>query len=222
LEIITADAAVKAILFNIFGGITRGDDVANGIVQATAQLSLQVPLVIRLTGTNEAEALAILTRAGFSALTDMDEAVQRAVALAADAGVGLIICITEGIPVLDMTRVTPFLHERGARLIGPNCPGLIAPGKSKIGIIPGNICKPGRIGVVSRSGTLTYEIIHQLSGHAFGQSTCVGIGGDPLVATSFIQCLSAFQADAETDAVVLIGEIGGTDEQQAAEFVQRA
>ena len=132
---------------------------------------------------------------------------------AADAGLGLIVCITEGIPVLDMTRVTPFLHERGARLIGPNCPG---------GIIPGNICKPGRIGVVSRSGTLTYEIIHQLSGHDFGQSTCVGIGGDPIVGTSFIQCLSAFQADAETDAVVLIGEIGGTDEQQAAEFVQRA
>ena len=141
---------------------------------------------------------------------------------AADAGLGLIVCITEGIPVLDMTRVTPFLHERGARLIGPNCPGLISPGKCKIGIIPGNICKPGRIGVVSRSGTLTYEIIHQLSGHDFGQSTCVGIGGDPIVGTSFIQCLSAFQADAETDAVVLIGEIGGTDEQQAAEFVQRA
>jgi len=141
---------------------------------------------------------------------------------AADAGLGLIVCITEGIPVLDMTRVTPFLHERGARLIGPNCPGLIAPGKCKVGIIPGNICKPGRIGVVSRSGTLTYEIIHQLSGHDVGQSTCVGIGGDPIVGTSFIHCLSAFQADADTDAVVLIGEIGGTDEQQAAEFVQRA
>ena len=141
---------------------------------------------------------------------------------AADAGLGLIVCITEGIPVLDMTRVTPFLHERGARLIGPNCPGLISPGKCKIGIIPGNICKPGRIGVVSRSGTLTYEIIHQLSGHDVGQSTCVGIGGDPIVGTSFIHCLSAFQADADTDAVVLIGEIGGTDEQQAAEFVQRA
>jgi len=140
---------------------------------------------------------------------------------AADAGIGLIICITEGIPVLDMTRVLPFLHERGARLIGPNCPGLISPGKSNVGIIPGNICQPGKIGVVSRSGTLTYEIIHQLSTHGMGQSTCVGIGGDPLIGTNFIHCLSAFEADAETAAIVMIGEIGGTDEQQAAEFVKQ-
>jgi succinyl-CoA synthetase alpha subunit len=139
---------------------------------------------------------------------------------AADAGILLIVCITEGIPVLDMTRVLPFVSERGARLIGPNCPGLISPGKSKVGIIPGNICKPGKIGVVSRSGTLTYEIIHQLSTQGHGQSSCVGIGGDPLIGTSFIHCLSAFQADAETEAIVMIGEIGGTDEQQAAEFVQ--
>jgi len=140
---------------------------------------------------------------------------------AADAGITLIVCITEGIPVLDMTRVLPFVHERGARLIGPNCPGLISPGRSKVGIIPGNICRPGRVGVVSRSGTLTYEIIHQLSTQGWGQSTCIGIGGDPLIGTNFIQCLSAFQADAETDAIVMIGEIGGTDEQQAAEFVQQ-
>ena len=139
---------------------------------------------------------------------------------AADAGIGLIVCITEGIPVLDMTRVLPFVTERGARLIGPNCPGLISPGKSKVGIIPGNICKPGKIGVVSRSGTLTYEIIHQLSTQGYGQSTCVGIGGDPLIGTTFIHCLSAFQIDPETDAIVMIGEIGGTDEQQAAEFVR--
>jgi succinyl-CoA synthetase alpha subunit len=138
----------------------------------------------------------------------------------ADAGVALVVCITEGIPVLDMTRVMPFLRERGVRLIGPNCPGLITPGQSKVGIIPGPICKPGRIGVVSRSGTLTYEIVHQLSTHGFGQSTCVGIGGDPIIGTSFVHCLSAFQEDHETDAVILIGEIGGTDEQQAAAFVQ--
>ena len=119
---------------------------------------------------------------------------------AADCGIGLIICITEGIPMLDMTRALPFVHERGARLIGPNCPGLISPGKSKVGIIPGNICKPGKIGVVSRSGTLTYEIIHQLSTHGMGQSTCVGIGGDPLIGTNFIHCLSAFEADSETAA----------------------
>jgi len=139
---------------------------------------------------------------------------------AVDAGLGLVVCITEGIPVLDMTKVMPFVRERGARLIGPNCPGLISPSQSKVGIIPGNICKPGKIGVVSRSGTLTYEIIHQLSTRGFGQSTCVGIGGDPIIGTSFIHCLSAFQADAETEAVVLIGEIGGTDEQLAAEFVK--
>jgi succinyl-CoA synthetase alpha subunit len=119
-----------------------------------------------------------------------------------------------------MTRVMPFLAERGARLIGPNCPGLIAPDQTKIGIIPGNICRPGRIGVVSRSGTLTYEIVHQLSTNGLGQSTCVGIGGDPIIGTSFIDCLAAFEADPQTDAVVLIGEIGGTDEQDAAAYVQ--
>jgi succinyl-CoA synthetase alpha subunit len=140
---------------------------------------------------------------------------------AADSGIGLIICITEGIPVLDMTRVLPFVHERGARLIGPNCPGLISPGKSKVGIIPGNICKPGKIGVVSRSGTLTYEIVHQLSTNGMGQSTCIGIGGDPLIGTNFIHCLSAFEGDPDTTAIVMIGEIGGTDEQQAAEFVKQ-
>ena len=141
---------------------------------------------------------------------------------AADAGIRLIVCITEGIPVLDVTRVLPYLSERGARLIGPNCPGLISPSQSKVGIIPGNICRPGRIGVVSRSGTLTYEIVHQLSTQGFGQSTCIGIGGDPLIGTSFLHCLTAFQADPGTDAVVMIGEIGGTDEQQAAEFVKQA
>jgi len=140
---------------------------------------------------------------------------------AADAGIALIVCITEGLPVLDMTKVLPFVKERGVRLIGPNCPGLISPGKSKVGIIPGNICKPGKIGIVSRSGTLTYEIIHQLSTNGFGQSTCVGIGGDPLIGTNFIDCLSAFASDPETEAIVMIGEIGGTDEQQAAEFVAR-
>jgi succinyl-CoA synthetase alpha subunit len=139
---------------------------------------------------------------------------------AVDAGLGLVVCITEGIPVLDMTKVMPFVRERGARLIGPNCPGLISPNQSKVGIIPGNICTPGKIGVVSRSGTLTYEIIHQLSTQGFGQSTCVGIGGDPIIGTSFIHCLSAFEADPETEAVVVIGEIGGTDEQLAAEFVK--
>src|SRR2546428_2305984 len=139
---------------------------------------------------------------------------------AADSGIELIVCITEGIPVLDMTRALPYVHERGARLIGPNCPGLISPSKSKVGIIPGNICKPGKIGVVSRSGTLTYEIVHQLSTNGMGQSTCVGIGGDPLIGTSFIPCLAALQADPPTPAVVVIGENGGTDGQPAGEILE--
>ncbi len=160
------------------------------------------------------------TQANTSAIYVPAAVAASAIFEAADAGIGLIVCISEGIPVLDMTRVLPFVTERGARLIGPNCPGLISPGKSKVGIIPGDICKPGKIGVVSRSGTLTYEIIHQLSSQGYGQSTCIGIGGDPLIGTNFIHCLAAFQADPETEAIVMIGEIGGTDEQQAAEFVR--
>ena len=167
-----------------------------------------------------AEAVAA-TQANTSVIYVPAAVAASAIFEAADAGIRLIICITEGIPVLDMTRVLPFVDERGVRLVGPNCPGLISPGKSKVGIIPGNICKPGKIGVVSRSGTLTYEIVHQLSSHGMGQSTCVGIGGDPLIGTNFIDSLAAFQADAETDAIVMIGEIGGTDEQQAAEFARR-
>jgi succinyl-CoA synthetase alpha subunit len=140
---------------------------------------------------------------------------------AADSDVPLIVCITEGIPVMHMSRVMPFVRSRGVRLIGPNCPGLITPGgRAKVGIIPGNICTPGRVGMVSRSGTLTYEVVNHLTRAGIGQSTCVGIGGDPVIGTNFIDCLRAFQDDPETDAIVMIGEIGGTDEQQAAEFVK--
>ena len=139
---------------------------------------------------------------------------------AADAGIRLIVCITEGVPVMDMTRVLPYVRARGARLIGPNCPGLITPGACKVGIIPGNICAPGRVGLVSRSGTLTYEVVNHLTRNGIGQSTCVGIGGDPLIGTNFIDCLRAFQDDAGTDAIVMMGEIGGTDEQNAAAFVK--
>ncbi len=142
-----------------------------------------------------------------------------AIAEAADAGIRLIVCITEGIPVLDVARVLPFVREKGVRLIGPNCPGLITPGVAKIGIIPGQICAPGRVGLVSRSGTLTYEVVHHLTRNGIGQSTCVGIGGDPLIGTSFIDVLRAFQEDPATDAIVMLGEIGGTDEQHAARFV---
>jgi succinyl-CoA synthetase alpha subunit len=134
--------------------------------------------------------------------------------------VELVVCITEGVPVLDMTRVMPFVREHGARLIGPNCPGAITPGEAKVGIIPGQICTPGRVGLVSRSGTLTYEVVHQLTRNEIGQSTCVGIGGDPIIGTNFIDCLRAFQDDPETDAIVMLGEIGGTDEQHAAAFVK--
>jgi len=139
---------------------------------------------------------------------------------AADAGVKLIVCITEGLAVIDMTKVLPFLQERGVRLIGPNCPGIISPGQSKVGIIPGNICAPGNIGLVSRSGTLTYEVVDQLTRHGLGQSSCVGIGGDPLIGTNFIDCLEAFENDPDTEGIVMLGEIGGTDEQQAAEYVR--
>jgi succinyl-CoA synthetase alpha subunit len=139
---------------------------------------------------------------------------------AADAGVQLIVCITEGVPVLDMTLVYPFVREKGARLVGPNCPGLITPGQSKVGIIPGRICTPGQVGVVSRSGTLTYEVVYQLTRAGMGQSTCVGIGGDPINGTNFIDVLRAFEADPNTTAVAMMGEIGGTDEQDAARFVK--
>jgi succinyl-CoA synthetase alpha subunit len=139
---------------------------------------------------------------------------------AADAGVQLIVAITEGVPVLDMTRVYPFVKDAGVRLLGPNCPGLISPGQSKVGIIPGRICAPGPVGVVSRSGTLTYEIVYQLTRAGIGQTTCVGIGGDPINGTNFIDALAAFEADPATKVICMMGEIGGTDEQEAARFVK--
>ena len=167
-----------------------------------------VALAVAETGAN---ASVIYVPAEFAAAAMFE---------AADAGLPLIVCITEGVPVLDMTKVMPYVREKGARLLGPNCPGMISPGQSKVGIIPGNICRPGHIGVVSRSGTLTYEIIHQLSTNGYGQSSCIGIGGDPIIGTNFIDCLAAFEADPETKAVVMIGEIGGSDEQRAADFVK--
>jgi succinyl-CoA synthetase alpha subunit len=138
---------------------------------------------------------------------------------AADAGIPLIVCITEGIPIQDMMRVRNYLDQKGVRLVGPNCPGLLTPGEAKVGIIPGDISLPGNIGVVSRSGTLTYEVLYALKLVEMGTTTCVGIGGDPINGTSFIDVLGMFEADPHTDKIVLIGEIGGTDEEKAAEFI---
>jgi succinyl-CoA synthetase alpha subunit len=139
---------------------------------------------------------------------------------AADAGIRVIVCITEGIPTLDMVKAARALQGKDTRLIGPNCPGIISPGKAKVGIMPGHIHTPGRIGVVSRSGTLTYEAVGQLTARGIGQSTCVGIGGDPIIGTTFVDALRLFQADRQTDAILMIGEIGGTAEEDAAAFVK--
>ena len=138
---------------------------------------------------------------------------------AADAGVGFIVCVTEGIPVLDMTRAHALARDRGSRVLGPNCPGIICPGKTTLGIIPGRMVIPGPVGLISRSGTLTYEAVYHLTRGGLGQTTCVGIGGDPLIGTSFVDCLEAFAEDPDTEAVVMIGEIGGTAEQEAAAWI---
>ncbi len=142
-----------------------------------------------------------------------------AVLEAADAGIPLVVCITEGIPVLDMIRVRAYLDQIGARLVGPNCPGLLSPGETKVGIMPGHIATPGPVGVISRSGTLTYEVIYALTARGIGQSTCIGIGGDPIIGTTFIDALEMFENDPQTEQIVLIGEIGGTDEERAAQFI---
>jgi succinyl-CoA synthetase alpha subunit len=140
---------------------------------------------------------------------------------ACDAGLKLIVCITEGIPVRDMMQVRSYLDQKGSRLVGPNCPGLLSPGESKVGIIPGNISKPGTVGVISRSGTLTYEVLYALNQEGIGVSTCVGIGGDPINGTDYVDCLKMFEDDPYTEKIILIGEIGGSDEENAARFISQ-
>ena len=189
----------------VVGGVTPGK---GGITHEGWPVFDTVDAAVRSTGAN-ASVVFVPPRVAGDAILE-----------AADADLPLVVCITEGIPTFDMLRVLTFLEGRVTRLVGPNCPGVISPGKAKVGIIPGHICREGRVGIVSKSGTLTYEAIHQLTQLGLGQTTCVGIGGDPLIGTSFVDALQLLSGDDLTEAVVLIGEIGGSAEEEAAAFIR--
>lgn len=193
---------------NVVAGITPGKG-GEWVLDGKIPIFDSVQAALETTGAN-ASVIFVPARFAPDAMFE-----------AADAGIPLVICITEGIPVQDMMKVRAYLDQKGTRLIGPNCPGILTPGESKAGIIPGNIALPGNIGVVSRSGTLTYEILYALKQVGAGSSTCVGIGGDPINGTSFVDVLEMFEADPHTDQIVLIGEIGGNDEEKAAEMIAR-
>jgi len=190
----------------VVGGVTPGK---GGTTHEGWPVFNTVAEAVEQTGAN---ASVVFVSAPYAADAIME---------AADAGIALVVAITEGIPTLDMMRAYTFMRGKKTRLIGPNCPGIISAGMAKAGIIPGHICAPGRVGIVSKSGTLTYEAIHQLTLLGLGQTTCIGIGGDPLIGTSFVDALALFDADPATEAVVMIGEIGGSAEEEAAEFIRR-
>jgi len=191
---------------NIVAGVTPGKG-GEWVLDGKIAVFDSVRIAVEATGANTS-VVFVPARFATDALFE-----------AADSGISLVVCITEGIPVQDMMRVRNYMDQKGVRLVGPNCPGLLTPGQAKVGIIPGDIALPGNIGVVSRSGTLTYEVVFALKLLSKGVSTCVGIGGDPINGMNFIDCLSLFEDDPQTDQVVLIGEIGGTDEEKAAEFI---
>ena len=191
---------------NVVAGVTPGKG-GEWVLDGKVPVFDSVKIAVEATGANTS---IIFVPARFAS---------DAIFEAADAGLGLIVCITEGIPVQDMMRVRNYLDQKGVRLVGPNCPGLLTPDEAKVGIIPGDIAISGKIGVISRSGTLTYEVLYALKQVNIGVSTCVGIGGDPINGTNFIDCLEMFEGDESTEQVVLIGEIGGTDEERAADFI---